>query len=102
MSEPLVLAQLIAQAQNQGADLATLRGLVEQAGELAAQRALARLGLDDPQAGHDMGELRELLAAWRDARSTLWRAFLSWAGRVAAAVLLAGVAIKVGFVDLPK
>ncbi|MBX9880663.1 MAG: hypothetical protein K2X73_01685 [Sphingomonas sp.] len=102
MSEPLVLAQLIAQAQNQGADLATLRGLVEQAGELAAQRALARLGLDDPQAGHDMGELRELLAAWRDARSTLWRAFLSWAGRVAAAVLLAGVAIKVGFVDIPK
>ncbi|OQW46182.1 MAG: hypothetical protein A4S16_11725 [Proteobacteria bacterium SG_bin6] len=102
MSEPLVLAQLIAQAQNQGADLATLRGLVEQAGELAAQRALARLGLDDPQAGHDMGELRELLAAWRDARRTLWRAFLSWAGRVAAAGLLAGVAIKVGFVDLPK
>ena len=102
MTEPLVLAQLIAQAQNQGADLATLRGLVEQAGELAAQRALARLGLDDAQAGHDMGELRELLAAWRDARRTLWRAFASWAGRVAAAVLLAGAAIKVGFVDLPR
>lgn len=102
MSEPIVLAQLIAQAQQQGADLATLRGLIEQAGELAAQRALARLGLDDAQAGHDMDELRALLAAWRDARRTLWRALAGWVARVVAAVLLAGLAIKVGFADLPK
>lgn len=36
-----------------------LQGLLEQASETGAQRALARLGLDDPNAAKDMGELRE-------------------------------------------
>lgn len=64
MSDGAVLAQLIGQAEGRGADLATLRAIAEEAGELGAARALKRLGLDDPAAAKDMAELRELLGAW--------------------------------------
>lgn len=40
-----VLAQLIGQAADKGADLVTLRAIAEEAGELGATRALKRLGL---------------------------------------------------------
>ena len=55
-----VLAQLLAQGAGEGADLATLRAIVEEAGELAASRAMARLGLDDAAAAKgetDMGPI---------------------------------------------
>ena len=35
-----------------------LQGLLEQASETGARRALARLGLDDASAAKDMNELR--------------------------------------------
>ena len=72
MNDGAILAQLMAQSQAAGADLATLRALAEEAGALAAERALARLGLDDAAAAKDQGELRELLAAWRGARAARW------------------------------
>lgn len=96
MSDGALLAQLMAQGQAAGADLATLRALAEEAGALAAERALARLGLDDPAAARDMGELRELLALWRDARASLWKAALGWIAKVAGTVVLAGLAVKFG------
>jgi len=37
-----------------------LQGLLEQASETGARRALAGMGLDDASAAKDMGELREL------------------------------------------
>ncbi|HEY0018764.1 MAG TPA: DUF6127 family protein, partial [Longimicrobium sp.] len=61
-----VLAQLMAQAGERGAELVTLRAIAEEAGELGATRALTRLGLADDKAGRDMAELRALLEAWRD------------------------------------
>lgn len=88
-----VLAQLIAQGCEEGASLPTLRGIAEEAGELGASRALARLGLTDERAAGDMRELRDLLAAWRDAKTQAWKAVVGW---VAAAVLGA-LAIKLGF-----
>jgi hypothetical protein len=97
MGEGDVLAQLMAQAAGQGADLATLRGIVEEAGELGAARALARLGLGDVGAAKDMAELRELLAAWRDAKRSALKAAFAWAGRMGAALLLVGLAVKLGF-----
>ncbi|MBA4041981.1 MAG: hypothetical protein H2054_03035 [Sphingomonas sp.] len=96
MSDGALLAQLMAQGQAAGADLATLRALAEEAGSLAAERALARLGLDDPAAARDMSELRELLALWRDARASLWKAALGWIAKVAGTVVLAGLAVKFG------
>ena len=88
-----MLAQLIAQGQAAGADLATLRAIAEEAGELGATRALTRLGLSDPRASRDVAELRELLAAWREAKRSAWQRVLAWLG----ALLLAAIALKLGF-----
>ena len=63
-----MLALLVAQAEGQGAELVTLRALVEEASEVGAERALEALGLSDGKARRDMDELRELLQAWRDAK----------------------------------
>ena len=94
-----VLAQLMAQGAAGGADLMTLRAIVEEAGELGATRALTRLGLADDAAHRDMAELRDLLAAWRDAKRSAWKAAFAWVARVAGAVLLAGLAMKLGFAE---
>lgn len=91
-----VLAQLIAQGSEDGADLVTLRAIAEEAGELGAARALARLGLQDAAAGRDVAELRELLGAWRDAKRSAWQALLGWLGRMALALLLAALALRFG------
>lgn len=97
-----VLAQLMAQGAGEGADLTTLRAVAEEAGELGAARALARLGLDDPAAAKDMAELRELLAAWRDAKRSVWKAALGWVVRIVGALVLTGLAAKLGFWDRVK
>ena len=102
MSVSAVLAQLMAQGQAEGADLATLRAIAEEGGELGASRALARLGLDDAGAAKDMAELRELLGAWRDAKRSAWRAAVGWVVRIGGALLLAGLAARLGFWDWVK
>ena len=94
-----MLALLIAQAEGQGADLVTLRGLVEEASEVGADRALSALGLKDENARRDMDELRELLRAWRDAKKSAWNAVVTWAVRIFLAVLVAGIAVKVGLLE---
>ena len=94
-----MLALLIAQAEGQGADLATLRGLVEEASEVGAERALSALGLRDENARRDMDELRELLRAWRDAKRSAREAVVAWAVRIFLAILVAGIAVKVGLLD---
>jgi hypothetical protein len=95
MSE--LLAQLMKQGAGEGADLATLRAIAEEAGEAGAARALARLGLDDKGAGKDMAELRELLAAWRDAKRSAIKTALGWVVNMALALVLVGLAVKLGF-----
>ncbi len=97
-----ILAQLMAQGAQQGADLATLRAIAEEAGELGASRALARLGLDDKDAARDMAELRQLLEAWRDAKKSAWRAAVGWVVRIGGALLIAGIAVRMGFSGLTK
>lgn len=95
-----MLAGLISQASSAGADLVTLRAIVEESSELGAQRVLARMGLDDAKAHEDLSELRDLLAAWRDAKRSVWRAFVSWAVRGALALLLIGLAYRFGFSEM--
>jgi hypothetical protein len=95
-----MMARLMAQAEGQGADLVTLRALIEEASELGAQRALEALGLGDPRARRDMDELRELLQAWRDAKKTAWQAIWSWAVRILLAGLVAAMAMKLGLLEL--
>lgn len=95
-----MLARLVAQARGEGSrgegDLVTLRALVEEASELGAARALHRLGLDDAGARNDLSELRELLAAWRDAKRSAWRALVGWVVSGALALLLVGLAVRFG------
>ncbi|MCM8729695.1 DUF6127 family protein [Hephaestia sp. GCM10023244] len=102
MNDNKVLAQLLAQAEGVRGDLATLRAIVEEAGELGAMRALARLGLGDDNAPSDVAELRELLGAWRDAKRSAWKALVGWLVRLASVLILAGLAVKLGFWDWIK
>lgn len=102
MMDAGVLAQLMAQGNERGADMITLRAIAEEAGELGAARALARLGLSDERARGDVAELRELLAAWRDAKRSAWKAVAGWVARLMVALVLAGFAVKLGFQEWLK
>ncbi len=95
-----MLALLLAQAEGQGADLVTMRALVEESSGVGAERALAALGLRDENARRDMDELRELLRAWRDAKKSAREAVVSWAIRIVLALLVAGIAVRVGLLEM--
>lgn len=95
-----MLASLLAQASDEGAALDTLRAIIEETSELAGERVLHRLGLADAGAEDDLADLRELLAAWRDAKSSAWKAFIEWAIRALLALLLIGIAVRLGVWDL--
>jgi hypothetical protein len=97
-----LLARLIEQGNADGADLLTLRALAEEASELGAGRALERMGLADPRARADLDELRELLSAWRDAKRTARDAVVGWIVRVVLALLLMGLAVRLGLVALVR
>ena len=100
MSAEALLASLMAQAEGRGVDLITLRALVEESSQAGARRALASLGLDDERARRDMDELRELLSAWRDAKKSARQAVVGWLVRVFLALLVAGMALKMGLLDV--
>ncbi|MBS7668225.1 DUF6127 family protein [Croceicoccus gelatinilyticus] len=102
MNRQDLLARLIAQAEDAGGDFVTLRAVVEEASELGATRVLARMGLDDANAHEDLAELRELLAAWRDAKRSAWRAAVDWVVRGVLALLLFAIAVRLGLGDLVR
>lgn len=102
MSDTAMMAQLMAQAEAHGGDLVTLRALVEESSELGASLALASLGLADANARKDMDELRQLLAAWRDAKRSARRALVEWVVRIALALLLIALAVRFGLTDLVR
>lgn len=91
-----MLTRLIAQAEEQGADLVTLRAIIEEASGAGATAALERMGLGDARAHADLGELRELLGAWRDAKRSARNAAVTWLVRIVLASLLLGMAMKLG------
>lgn len=95
-----MLAGLLAQARGSGADLVTLCAIVEEASELGSERLLARIGLDDDTALSDLSELRELLQAWRDAKTSAQAAVVGWVVRGVLAMLLLGLAVRLGVTDL--
>lgn len=97
MSDALMVAQI---AAADGHDPVTLRALVEEASEMGARRALARLGLADEDARDDVVELRQLLKAWRDAKTSARNAVIGWVVRIVLALLLIGIAVKTGLVAL--
>ena len=70
------------------------RALIEEAAERGAQRALERIGLHDEHAGRDVSQLRDLIEAWRDFKTTARRTFVSWTIKLLLGALLIGVAVK--------
>jgi hypothetical protein len=102
MNREDMLARLIAQAEAEGSDLVTLRAVVEEASDMGAARALARMGLADADAHSDLAELRQLLGAWRDAKASAWKAAVNWVVRAALALLLLGIAVRFGSGDLVR
>jgi phosphopantetheinyl transferase (holo-ACP synthase) len=100
MNRQDMLAGLMAQAIDTGTDLVTLRAIVEEASELGADRVLDRLGLEDERAHADLDELRELLAAWRAAKASASKAVIEWTVRALLALLLIGLAVRLGVTDL--
>jgi hypothetical protein len=100
MTAEALLASLMAQAEGRGADLITMRALVEESSQAGARRALASLGLDDERARRDMDELRELLSAWRDAKRTAGRPVVTRLVRIALEEHLNGIADRLRLTDL--
>lgn len=100
MNGDALLASLMAQAEYKGVDMITLRALVEESSQAGARRALGALGLADERARRDMDELRELLAAWRDAKRSVWKAVVGWFARLALAMTLVGLAVRFRLSDL--
>jgi Family of unknown function (DUF6127) len=78
----------------------SLKSLLEQASESGAQRALAHLGLSDESVAKDMADLRELLSAWRDAKKSARKAVIEWLVRGCLALLVIGLAVKLGLTGL--
>ncbi len=76
--------------------------LLNGAAERGAERALARLGLENGHAARDIGELRELLEAWRDARRTAWRTTIKVVTTAILAMLLVRAAIKLQLMGGPQ
>ena len=94
------LALLLSQAERQGADMVTLRALIEEASGAGAERALAALGLKDENARRDMDDLRELLSAWRDAKRSAGKAVVTWFVGLCLALLLIGLAVRLRLTGL--
>ena len=53
-------------------------------------------------AGDAAGELRELLGAWRDAKRSAVKAVAEWVVRMLLALVILGLAVKLGFWGLGK
>lgn len=102
MNREAMLTKLIAQAAAEGGELITLRAIVEEASELGANRVLERIGLGDSRAQDDIDELRELLGAWRAAKASAWKAAVTWIVRGAMALLLIGIAFRLGEMGMLK
>lgn len=61
-----------------------------------------RLGLADEAARDDVSDLRQLLGAWRDAKKSVWAAAIDWATRGMLALIVVGLAVKLGLPGLLK
>jgi 2-iminoacetate synthase ThiH len=50
-----------------------LEAMLDRAAKKGARAALEELGLHDENAPKDLDELRGLLSAWRETRTTMWQ-----------------------------
>jgi hypothetical protein len=71
--------------------------LLDRAVERGAARALAQLGLENGHAAQDIGELRDLLEAFHDARRVALRTVVRLLTTGILAALLVGLALKLKY-----
>ena len=64
--------------QMHGITKSELKILILEAAEKGSDRALARIGLHDENAVHDVKELRSLLEGWRETKPSIWRTIIRW------------------------
>lgn len=76
--------------------------LLDRAAERGAERVLAHLGLENGRAARDIGELRSLLEAWRDARRTAWQTAVKVVTTGILAALVVGAAMKLRLMGGPQ
>ena len=103
MNREDMLAGLIAQAALDGGDLVTLRAIVEEASEVGAGRA--------PRA-EQLAQFVEIVlrrfvrqaeaGAWRAAKASAWKAAIEWVVRGVFALLLIGIAVRLGLPGMLK
>jgi hypothetical protein len=70
------------------------RRLIEEAAEAGARKALARVGLQDDDAIHDVRELRNLLDVWRLTRTTIGQTITRVVTTFVLGALAAGLVMK--------
>ena len=68
--------------------------MLELAAERGARHALADVGLDGPEAAHDIRELRGLLDAFNTAKHTAWQTVIKMVTTGFLLALVAGALIK--------
>lgn len=94
------MAELVPETEVKSVNLLIFHDLIAKASEQGAAKALESLGLADKNARKDMDELRELLSAWRDAKRTARQAVVGWIVKVGLALLLIGLAVRLGLPEL--
>lgn len=70
--------------------------IIENAAQRGAQLALKNVGLSDDNAPHDVRDLRDLLKAFRDAKSTAWQTFIKIFTTAILSLLVLGAAWQAG------
>ena len=71
-------------------------GVVEGEVETHLRGARQRFAEEIARREGDLVELRELVRAWRDAKTSAWKALVDWVVRGALALLLIGIAVRLG------
>ncbi len=77
-----------------------LEDLLSIAAERGANAALRELGLDGPGAAADVRELRALIAAWREVRSTAMRTVVRVITQLLLMALIVGLTLKMGWIRM--
>ena len=70
--------------------------LMHQAAKDGAKQALAEVGLNDPSAGQDVRELRNLIESWRSSKKIIGSTVLKMVTTGVRIFIAAAVAMKMG------
>ena len=73
-----------------------LNVLIAQAAKEGAKQALSEVGLNDPDAGQDIRELRNLIESWRSSKKIIGSTVLKMVTTGVLIFVAAAVAMKIG------